>query len=171
MGFFRSDPSLDDPSFEPLPEEEMAVLEKAAKWFVKWGAAGTVAGIMIGESVKPANFIISQAMVFFEPIAQVIFSPKEYATFYKALEKRQSVEIFLQKIEAYDAVAKQRERAFRKWYKLEKRNWKWYQRWLGLFPPRADAPDWVKNPPEDPDELDKLIEQYKNDPKNFLPGK
>ena len=53
MSFFRGGPPIDDPSFQPLPEEEMAVLDKAAKWFVKWGAAGTIAGIMIGESVKP----------------------------------------------------------------------------------------------------------------------
>ncbi|MEW5797287.1 MAG: hypothetical protein AB1772_13145 [Candidatus Zixiibacteriota bacterium] len=167
MSFFRGEPPIDDPSFQPLPEDEMAVLDKAAKWFVKWGAAGTVAGIMIGESVKPANFIISQALIFFEPMAQIVFNPQEYATFYRALEKRQSVEILLQKIEAYDAVAKQRERAVKAWYKIEKRKWKWYQRYLGIFPPKTDPPEWVKNPPSDADELDKIITQYKNDPRHF----
>lgn len=170
MGFFRGDPSIDDPSFQPLPEEEMAVLDKAAKWFVKWGAAGTIAGIMIGESVKPANFLISQAMIFFEPMAQVVFNPQEYATFYRALEKRQSVEILLQKIEAYDAIDKQKEKAVKQWYRIEKRKWKWYQRWFGVFPPKTDPPEWVKNPPADPEELEKLIEQYKKDPRHFTPG-
>ena len=170
MSFFRGEPPINDPSFQPLPEEEMAVLDKAAKWFVKWGAAGTIAGIMIGESVKPANFLISQAMIFFEPMAQVVFNPTEYATFYRALEKRESVEILLQKIEAYDAVAKLREKAYKVWYKMEKRNWKWYQRYIGIFLPKVEPPEWVKNPPSDPDELDKLIAQYKNDPRHMRPG-
>jgi hypothetical protein len=101
-------------------------------------------------------------------MAQVVFNPQEYATFYRALEKRQSVEILLQKIEAYDAVAKLREKAFKAWYKLEKRNWNWYQRYIGIFPPKADPPEWVKNPPSDPDELDKIIAQYKNDPRHTM---
>ena len=166
---FGHDDRFGDPDFKPLPEDEEAVLEKAAKWFNKWGAAGTVAGIMLGESFKPTNFILSQAMVFFEPMAQVVFNAKEYATFYRALEKRESVELFLQKLEALDAVDRKKETAYSKWHKLEKKNWKWYQRWLGLFPPKADAPDWVKNPPDDPQELERLIEQYKNRPDANLP--
>ena len=165
MNLFGRDDRFDDPDFKPLPEDEEAVLDKAAKWFAKWGAAGTVGGILLGESVKPANFILSQAMVFFEPMAQILFNPKEYTTFYRALEKRESVELFLQKLEAYDAESRKKERAFKKWHKLEKKNWKWYQRWLGLFPPKADAPDWVKNPPDDPQELERLVEEYKNRPR------
>ena len=171
MSFFLNDPMLDDPSYKPMPEDELAVLDKAAKWFAKWGAAGSIAGILIGESIKPANFLISQSLVFFEPMAQVLFNPQEYATFYRALEKRESLEIFLRRLEAYDAESKLREKAVKAWYKIEKRKWKWYQRYIGLFPPKTEPPEWVKNPPSDPDELNKLIAQYKSDPKNFAPGK
>lgn len=170
MGFFRNEPNLDDPTFEPLPEEEMAVLDKFAKWINKWGAAGTVGGILVFESVKPANFLISQAMVFFEPFAQILFNSREYTTFYKALEKRHSVEILLRKIEEYDAVSRRREIAFKKWEKIERKRWKWYQRYLGVFLPKADPPDWVKNPPTDPEELNKLVEAYKNDPRRLQQG-
>ena len=170
MAFFRNDPTLNDPSFEALPEDERAVIEKFAKWINKWGAAGTVGGIMFFESVKPANFLISQAMVFFEPFAQIIFNPTEYKTFYSALEKRSTMELLIRKIEEYDAENRKQELAYKKWYKIEKKNWKWYQRWLGIFLPKTDPPEWVKNPPDDPEELTKLVEAYKNDPKNFKPG-
>jgi len=144
MSFFKSDPSLSDPNHCPLPEEEQAVLDKLARKTVQWGGGMTVAGILFLESIKPANFIISQVLVFFEPIIQSVFSIKDYDTFRCALEKRETIEILIQKIEAYDAIAKKRDNAFKKWYKQEKKKWKWYQRYLGVFLPKLDIPDEIK---------------------------
>jgi len=144
VSFFKSDPNLSDPSYCPLPEEEQAVLDKLARKTVQWGPGMTVAAILFLESVKPANFIMSQVLVFFEPIIQSVFSIKDYDTFRCALEKREMIEILIQKIEVYDVIAKKREKAFRKWYKQEKKKWKWYQRYLGVFLPKLDPPDEIK---------------------------
>lgn len=159
MSFFKSDPNLSDPSHCPLPEEEQLVLDKLARKTVLWGPGMTVAAIMFLESVKPANFIMSQVLVFFEPIIQSVFSIKDYDTFRTALERRETIEVLIQKIEAYDVIAKKREKAFKKWYKQEKKTWKWYQRYLGVFLPKLDPPEEVKqldaqlkaelNPPSD----------------------
>jgi len=140
---------LPDAEKNALPEEEMAVIEKVARKTVKRGM--TVPAIMLLESVKPLNFIGSQVMVFFEPIVQTLFNLKDYDTFRTALEKRQTLEIMIQKIEEYDSVELKREKAIKKWYKQEKKNWKWYQRYLGIFAPKPQIPDEVLNPPDKKD--------------------
>jgi len=109
----------------------------------------TVPAIIFFESVKPMNFIGSQAMVFFEPIVQGLFEFKDYTTFRQALEKRTTLEILIQRIEALDAVHVAREKRIKAFYKQEKKKWKWYQRYLGLFPPRTKIPDEVINGPEE----------------------
>ncbi|MCD6249376.1 MAG: hypothetical protein J7J98_03465 [candidate division Zixibacteria bacterium] len=159
MSFFKSDANLSDPNHCSLPEEEQLVLDKLARKTVQWGVGMTVAAILFLESIKPANFIMSQVLVFFEPIIQSVFSIKDYDTFRSALERRETIEVLIQKIEAYDVIAKKREKAFNKWYKQEKKTWKWYQRYLGVFLPKLDPPDEVKqldaqlkaelNPPSD----------------------
>ena len=157
MGFFRGSTEFPDSGKPVLVEEEQAVMEKVAKQVVERRMA--VPAIVFLESVKPLNFIASQTLVFFEPIIQSVFTIKDYDTFRTALEKRETIEILIQKIEAYDVIAKKREKAFNKWYKQEKKTWKWYQRYLGVFLPKLDPPDEVKqldaqlkaelNPPSD----------------------
>jgi hypothetical protein len=151
MSFLKGGMNLPGPEKSPLPAEEIAVLEKVARKAVDRGM--TVPAILFLESVKPLNFIGSQVMVFFEPIIQTLFNLKDYDTLRCALEKRQSIEILIQKIEEYDAVALKKQKAFKKWYKQEKKKWKWYQRYLGIFTPKMDVPEEVLNPPEDPGKL------------------
>jgi len=107
-----------------------------------------VPAIMFLESVKPLNFIGSQTMVFFEPIIQTVFNFKDYDTFRRALEKREMIEIMLLRIEKYDAVAVQRDKRVKKYLKQERKSWKWYQRYLGVFTPKVDYPDEVINGPK-----------------------
>ena len=104
---------------------------------------------MFLESVKPLNFIASQTMVFFEPIIQTIFNFKDYNTLRTALERRESIEILLLKIEKYDAVAMDRDKRIKKYMKQVKKDWTWYQRYLGVFCPKVKIPDEVLNPPEE----------------------
>ncbi len=144
MSIFRDAMKL--PEQGPLPEEEQAVLEKVAKKVVE--KSMTVPAIVFLESVKPLNFVGSQAMVFFEPIVQSLFNLKDYDTFRSALEKRQTLEILIQKIEAMDAVSQEREKRVKAFYKQEKKKWKWYQRYLGIFVPKVTIPDDVLNGPE-----------------------
>lgn len=151
MSLFGRDNELPKTTEPILPQEEDAVLEKVAAKVVARGMA--VPAILFLESVKPLNYIGSQAMVFFEPIVQTVFNFKEYDTFRSALEKRESIEILLQKIEAQDAIALKREKKIKAFLKEEKKKWKWYQRWLGIFTPKVNYPeDIVKEaapPPTD----------------------
>jgi hypothetical protein len=146
MGWFRNNMQLPDPERPPIPEEENAVLEKLARQVVERRMA--VPAIMFVESVKPLNFISSQAMVFFEPIIQSVFNFRDYDTLRCALERRETLEILLLKIEKYDAEVQVREKRIKTWLKQEKKKWKWYQRWLGVFTPPIVPPDDVLNPPE-----------------------
>jgi ASC-1-like (ASCH) protein len=131
-----SSSSKPDPRDKHILPEEDAVLEKAARMVVQWKM--TVPAIVFLESVKPLNYIGSQAMVFFEPIVQAVFSIQDYDTFRSALEKRESIEVLLHKIEAHDAVAYRRDKLYKKKLREERRKWKWYQRYLGIKQPRID---------------------------------
>lgn len=140
MTFFKDMHSSSSEKPDPrdtriLPEEE-AVLEKAAVKVVQWKM--TVPAIIFLESVKPLNYIGSQAMVFFEPIVQSVFSIKDYDTFRTALEKRESIEVLLRKIEAHDAVAYRRDKLYKKKLREQRRKWKWYQRYLGIRQPHIE---------------------------------
>ncbi len=141
MGFFRGSMELPDPERTNLPEEENAVLEKLAIKVVDRGM--TVPAILFLESVKPLNYISAQAMVFFEPMVQSVFNFKDYDTMRVALEKRETLEILLLKIEKHDAISLEREKRLKKFLKTEKKKWKWYQRWLGIITPKVELPEEV----------------------------
>jgi hypothetical protein len=139
MSLFKGQfgPGGDEPPL--LPEEEDAVLEKLAQKVVQWRMAAPA--ILFLESVKPLNYIGSQAMVFFEPVVQTIFSFRDYDTLRAAMEKRECVEILLQKIERHDAILYEREKKIKKFVKTEKKKWKWYQRYLGINTPKIVLPE------------------------------
>lgn len=149
MSLFKSDSESMGPNADPLTPEEHIVLEKLSDQVVKRGM--TVPAIIFLESVKPLNFIGSQAMVFFEPMIQSVFNFKDYDTVRTALEKRPSIELLIQKIEAADAIVYQREIAVKRFMKEEKKKWKWYQRYLGIARPRVEIPEHIffKAPPPD----------------------
>ena len=98
----------------------------------------TAPAILFLESIKPLNYIGAQAMIFFEPIVQSLFNIKDYDVFRQAMERRENVENLLQKIEALDAIASRKEKLYRKKLKVERKKWKWYQRWLGIRQPRIE---------------------------------
>jgi hypothetical protein len=145
MAFFKGNLELPESAGPSLPEDEDAVLEKLARKTVEKGMA--VPAILFLESVKPLNFIGSQAMVFFEPIVQTVFNFKDYDTLRRALEKRTTIEFLLLKIEKHDAAALTREKRLKSYLREEKKKWKWYQRYLGIFTPTVNIPDEIVNPP------------------------
>ncbi len=146
MSLFRDHADLPDPNKSSLSPQEHALLEKLARKVVDKGMS--VPAILFLESIKPLNFIGSQVLVFFEPIVQTLFNFKDYDTFRTSLEKRESIEILLLKIEERDATALAREKRIKKYVKKHKKNWKWYQRYLGIFTPKLEIPEDVVNPPE-----------------------
>ncbi len=145
MSFFKGGMELPNSGRGVLPEEQEAVLDKFARWVVRRGL--TVPAIMALESVKPLNYMFSQGLVFAEPMFQAVFNWSEYEALRTALERRECVEIVLLLIEEYDAVEVKRQKAFKKWYKKEKKNWKWYQRYLGIFTPKLEVPEEIKDLP------------------------
>jgi hypothetical protein len=145
LSLFRGNWNLPDSNENPLPEDEERILDKLATKVVERRMA--VPAIMFLESIKPLNYIGSQAMVFFEPIIQSIFNFKDYDTLRQALEKRETIEILLLKIEDMDAVTFAREKRIKKNMKQQKKSWRWYQRWLGIARPKVKIPDEVLNPP------------------------
>lgn len=149
MSFFRGSTQFPDPEKPVLAEDEQAVMEKVAHKVVERRMA--VPAIIFLESVKPLNFIASQTLVFFEPIIQTVFSFKDYEAFRTGLEKRESIEILIRHIEEYDAVAYESDRRLKKFMKAERKKWKWYQRWLGIFTPKVEIPEEILNPPQDDD--------------------
>jgi hypothetical protein len=150
---FSSPPSGSSAEKKPLPPEEDAVLEKIAKKVVQWHM--TVPAIMFLESIKPLNYIGAQAMIFFEPIVQSVFSFKDYDTFRMAMERRENVENLLRKIEAHDAIAYKHEKLYKKKFKEERKKWKWYQRYIGIKRPRIIIT---------PEELEALRKPRENPP-------
>ncbi len=82
---------------EPLTEEERRLLEKIAVAIVR--RCMQTPAIFILESAKPLNYLGSQAMAFFEPVVRGLFAATEYGQVRRILERRQSVECLLAKIE------------------------------------------------------------------------
>jgi hypothetical protein len=150
MSLFGPDYESKEAQANPLTEQELAVFERFAKLIDRYGM--TVPAIMFFETMKPANFIISQGMVVAEPLVapvlELLFKFEDYDTIRTALEKRQAPEVMIRKIEAINAVTVVKEKAYKKWLKQEKKKWKWYQRYLGVFLPKVTPPPEVLNPPE-----------------------
>ncbi|MCK5125253.1 MAG: hypothetical protein KAR42_03265 [candidate division Zixibacteria bacterium] len=132
--FFTDTGSADKNEPGKIPADEDAILEKVAKKVVDRHMA--VPAIIFLESVKPVNYIGAQAMVFFEPIVQSVFVIKDYDVFRRAMERRENMENLLQKIERYDAISYKKEKLYKKKLKEERKNWTWYQRYLGIKQPR-----------------------------------
>ncbi|MFH2054957.1 MAG: hypothetical protein ABIJ61_03275, partial [bacterium] len=108
----RNSDSDSDKDKSQLSEHESELLDKVARKVVHWKMS--VPAIIALESVKPLNYIGSQAMVFFEPIVQAVFNFKEYDSFRMMMERRETIEILLQRIEHFDAFAVRKEKLFKK---------------------------------------------------------
>ena len=109
---------------EPLTEREAAILDKIAKKVVEWKM--TTPAILALESVKPLNYIGAQAMVFFEPFVQTLFNFADYDTFREMMERRETVERLLLKIEEVDAAALAREKAARRERRAARGKRRWW---------------------------------------------
>ncbi|HUT04749.1 MAG TPA: hypothetical protein VM163_12755 [bacterium] len=96
---------------QALTDFQKQIMEKIAKKVIRWHA--TVPAILMLESMKPLNFVGSQFLVAIGPFADVLFNPDEYEQFALAMERRESVEYLLQRIEALDAESRQAEKAAR----------------------------------------------------------
>jgi hypothetical protein len=85
---------------------------------VKMGMA--TPAVFFLESVKPLSFLGSQALVFFEPFVRSIFHIAQYERFARLMEDRDAVERLMERIEALDAEAREREGEAKKRAKAER---------------------------------------------------
>ena len=83
-----------------ITEPQLKAIEKVAKEVVDRGLAAPV--IMFLESVKPLNWMASQLMLVLEPFYAWVFGYRELIDFRRALNKRESVPILIEKIEQYE---------------------------------------------------------------------
>jgi hypothetical protein len=83
-----------------LSDEDKALLDKVADGISKRRLAS--AALFFLESVKPMNFIASQAMIFFRPIIHAISrgDPLMWDRVQKLLERRGAIELLLRRLEA-----------------------------------------------------------------------
>jgi hypothetical protein len=90
----------DDLTPEPdgLAPEDRALLESLARWLAE--RRMTVPAVLFLESMKPLNFVGSQAMYFFEPMVKAFFTGDQFTRFARILERRENVEILVRLIEA-----------------------------------------------------------------------
>lgn len=154
MSVFPLNPSESSDKPQEYSEHERELLERLAKVVVRWNMS--VPAIMALESVKPLNFIGSQAMVFAEPMAhamepllQVImknFSIEDYNTLRAMLERRETIEELLLCIEYHDSIAYRKEKLFKKlkreYLKKQPLGYRIKSKVLGFKVPKHLEPEW-----------------------------
>ena len=88
--------SVEDPQHTFSAEDE-ALLGRVAKYIA--ARRMMVPAILFLESMRPLNFVGSQVMVFLQPILASFFSAQDYKRLSEILEKRQSIDVLIRKIE------------------------------------------------------------------------
>ncbi len=102
FGNLFADPPEDLTIGQELTEEKKKnIIEKLSKEIVRREL--TVPAIVFFESIKPLTFIGSQAMLFFDPIVQIVFPTKMYGELQSFFEDRENVEKLIQGVEEEDA--------------------------------------------------------------------
>jgi hypothetical protein len=102
----------------PLPEHK-EVMERFARKIVDWRM--TAPAILFLESAKPLSFLGNQALIFFQPIVQSIFSFKTYDEVIEILEDRDNLEYLLSRLEELEAGRTREEREERAKRREERR--------------------------------------------------
>ncbi|MBT3353692.1 MAG: hypothetical protein HN402_02115 [Candidatus Scalindua sp.] len=80
-----------------LDDCDTDLIRKLADFVVKRNMS--MPAIMFLESVRPLNFVGSQAMVFFKPIISRFFTKVEYDKLATLLEKREVIDRLIKEIE------------------------------------------------------------------------
>jgi hypothetical protein len=80
-----------------LEDCDTDLIRKLADYVVRRNMS--VPAVMFLESVRPLNFVGSQAMVFFKPIISRFFTSAEYDKLATILEKREVIDLLIKEIE------------------------------------------------------------------------
>ena len=81
-----------------LSTEDLALLDRLAARVVELHME--VPAILTLESGKPLSVIAGQAMIFFEPFVQSLFSFPDYRRYAALIERREAIEALIARIES-----------------------------------------------------------------------
>ena len=95
-----------------LAPEDLQLLERLAGRVVELRM--DVPALLTLETARPLSLIASQAMVFFEPLVQSIFSFPDYRRFAALVERRDAIEHLMRMIETRADQAQLERRARRR---------------------------------------------------------
>ena len=84
-------------SQQAFSAEDEALLDRVADYLKARRMAAPA--ILFLESMRPLNFVGSQVMVFLRPILASFFSARDYERLADILERRQSIELLIRRIE------------------------------------------------------------------------
>ncbi len=98
-------------SSDPLPPADQALLERVAARVVASRLESPA--ILALESAKPVSLLAGQAMIFFEPLLQVLLPGPEVRRFAKLLERRETLEQLAVLIETRAEAARDERRSAR----------------------------------------------------------
>lgn len=102
MGFWKNAFAMGAKEPKALNERQEVIMETLAAKVVEWKMS--VPAILFLESMKPLNYVGSQALVFFGPIVNSFFTIRDYDDFVAMMEERGNIERLLQRIEAKEGV-------------------------------------------------------------------
>jgi hypothetical protein len=80
-----------------LSPEDLELLDRLAARVVELRME--VPAILTLESGKPLSLLAGQAMIFFEPFVQALFSVPDYRRYAALIERRESIEALIVRIE------------------------------------------------------------------------
>lgn len=97
-GSFSGRSREDGSGFTPEDDE---LLDRIVTAVTRWKM--TVPAIFMLESSKPLNFVGSQFLHFLSPIVHTVFDAREMDRFAVMLERRDTIELLIRRIEAAEA--------------------------------------------------------------------
>lgn len=102
--------AVDSASQKPLTDAQKKLIERLSKEAVRRGMTLPVTTFL--EMSRPLNFISSQALRFFQPIAAplarlVASDAKSYEQLMLLLERRDSIDLLCEKIDEFETAQKQ----------------------------------------------------------------
>lgn len=93
---------------ETVPEPDDALLDRLAKRIVELRLE--VPAILTLESARPLSVVAGQAMLFFEPLVQSLFTLSDYRRYAALIQRRESIEDLIRRIESRVDAAQQARR-------------------------------------------------------------
>ena len=89
---------------QALSFEELDLLGRVAGTVVRRRMAGPA--LLALESLRPLNYVSSQFMVFLQPLVGSFVSTRDYEQLAQILERRESIQVLIDRIEAQEASLK-----------------------------------------------------------------